>query len=143
VSSEDGLWKTMRDKVGVFLCLHRVENSCEKGTPDVAWAGKIPSSASRCSGWLELKHGEWPAKPTTPLNIPKLYLEQVQWQEEWHEAGGKVATLIQVDRDYLFVSPMVLRLIYERRATQSALQQYIIGSKIFPTTQLIKSLILS
>lgn len=143
MSSEDGLWKTMRDKVSPFLCLHRVENSCERGTPDVAWAGKIPIIINRCNGWLELKHGEWPARRSTPLHLPKLYLEQVQWQEGWHNAGGKVATLIQVDRDYLFVSPMVLRLIFERRLCRPELESYAIGTKVFPTTQLIKSLIAS
>jgi len=143
MSSEDGLWKTLRDKVGVFLCLHRVENACERGTPDVAWAGKIPTVASRCNGWLELKKGEWPARPETPLHLPKLFKEQVQWQEDWHAAGGRVATLIQVDRDYLFVSPLALRLIFERRLHRAALERYVIGTGIFPTTQLIKSLISS
>lgn len=147
MNSEAGLWATLNRKCGTLLCLKRIENTCDLGTPDVAWAGKLPCGKSngvrifrRANGMLELKEAEWPARPETPLHIPKLKLEQVTWAEDWEVAGGRVAALLQVDRDYLLVPPGVLRLIFQRKTSRKALQPYVIGHGTFPTTDFIKRL---
>lgn len=147
MNSEAGLWSTLNRKCGTLLCLKRIENSCDRGTPDVAWSGKLPDGKCnnvrvyrRANGMLELKEAEWPAKPQTPLNIEKLFKEQVLWAEDWERAGGRVAALLQVDRDYLVVPPSVLRLIFERKVTRHALQPYVIGTGTFPVAVFIKRL---
>lgn len=148
MTSERGLWDTASERLQPIMLLKRVENKCDLGTPDVAWTCKLPRGKDRhnCiaydrySGWLELKEEFWPVRPETPLRIPSLTKDQVLWQEAWEEAGGRVATLIQADRDYLIVPPSVLRIIFERGARKNALLPYIIGSGKFPKVEIIKAL---
>lgn len=147
MSSEAGLWAALQKHAGPLLHLRRVENRCDKGTPDVAWCGRLPDGRRHGvtvyrtrSGWLELKEGSWPARPSTPLHLPKLYQEQPLWALAWERAGGHAAALLQLDRDYLLVPPAELRAIYHRARTRAQLAEYVLGSGAFPTTELLRRL---
>ncbi len=138
MSSERGLWSTMQSHVYPFGLFKRIENSTDLGTPDVCYQLRIPK-APVC-GWLELKEEVWPARNSTPLRINSLTREQVIWQEEWERAGGIVATLAQVGRDYIFMKPTVLRLVFKRQLTRADLVEHRLSTGEFPTTFLLKRL---
>lgn len=147
MTSEAGLWDTASQKLQPRMLLKRIENKCDLGTPDVAWTCQLPRGRvhncvayARFTGWLELKEEFWPANPETPLRIKSLTKDQLLWHEAWEAAGGRIATLIQANKDYLIVPPGVLRLIYERGLRRGALEPYLIGSGKFPTIEIIKAL---
>jgi len=116
--SEDALRSYVREALGPWGVLHRVENAVDVGTPDLAYVLRagIQKSAPVASGWIELKHAtRWPARPTTPLVIEHLTLDQVLFAERWARAGGWCWALLQVGREYLLLDPPTLRGLFERR----------------------------
>lgn len=144
MSSENGLWELIQPRLSTFLTLKRVENRCDLGTPDVAWTGMLPAGRAHgvmtyrvASGWLELKETGWPVRDLTPLYIKSLTLEQVLWHRDWKRAGGRIATLIQADADYLLVNPEVLRQIYRRELTRADLGRFVLGSRRLPVAAIV------
>lgn len=141
--SESNLWARTRARIGPFGRLARVENSCDLGTPDVAYCLGTPRTRP-ASGWLELKHVPyWPARENTPLVIKKLTVHQVTWQEEWAKAGGRVFTLIQVEHDILLASVPTLRRIFERGLSKADLvgESLLFSRGGYPTGEVLKWLI--
>lgn len=111
--AERELWNDLKDKLSAYGKLKRVENSCDKGTPDVSYLIRRYARVDPTAGWLELKwEPGWPAKG--PLKIHSLTKDQVLWQEDWFAGGGKVFTLIRIGKEHLLVDPPLLRRVYER-----------------------------
>lgn len=140
--SEANLWTRTRNKLGPFGKLVRVENSCELGTPDVAYC--LGRTSKPVSGWLELKHvPEWPKKEHTSLVIKELTIDQVTWHEEWKKAGGLVFTLIQVDDDIMLVNTKTLRRIFERSLSRADLvgEALVFSTRQFPVVNILQRLI--
>jgi len=80
------MWRTLRPKM-LSLDPHRIENSTEKGTPDVNYS----------HGWIELKYcKEWPKRAATPLRIRHFTKEQRVWLERREIAGGITWVLLKV-----------------------------------------------
>lgn len=77
----------------------RIENSCEKGTPDVNLAG---------GQWIELK---WQRKPPKRGGILKLDHDMLKEQRVWairrDHAGGKVFLLLKVGNIWLLLKGIV------------------------------------
>lgn len=114
--SEANLWSYVRRNLGPYGRLKRIENRLDKGTPDVAYTFK------RASGWIELKHVPLaPARASTALKIPHLTLEQVQWLNDEHNAGGRAWCLLQVERRYFLLNPSVTTTLFEIGMTDGML----------------------
>lgn len=116
MSSEGALWQTTKRSLGPYGRLKRIESFIEKGTPDVAYTIK------RVSGWIELKHlGAYPVRDATPVCIPKLTLEQVQWCEAETAIGGRSFVLLQAEHDYMLLAADTVRALFERELPKADL----------------------
>jgi len=83
---EQSMWRSLRPRM-LPLDPHRIENSTEKGTPDVNYA----------HGWIELKYCKtWPKRAATPLRIVHFTKEQRAWLERREIAGGLSWVLLKV-----------------------------------------------
>lgn len=60
-ATERRLFVRTRDRLKPYMTLRRIENMVHDGDPDVFWY------AGACSGWLELKVTDLPARPTTSV----------------------------------------------------------------------------
>jgi hypothetical protein len=125
--SEAALWRVLKDELAIFGSLRRIENSADKGTPDVAYCLRVPSWPRPTSGWCELKHMDaWPAREITPLTLPELTLDQVLWHESWARAGGAVCLILRVGKgsraEFLRLDPALVKSAYERRLTKGSLR---------------------
>lgn len=143
MASERALWTTSRDKLKPFGRMERVENRVGKGTPDVCFALRLPSTQLVGVGWLELKQlDRWSVHERTPIIFRSLTLEQVCWHEDWCRAGGRSFFLLQVQKTYLLVSGRQGRIVYEG-AAQSFLRgiALVVGEKVFPTREMLQCLV--
>lgn len=115
MSSEKGLWRTVRSALRPYGRLQRVESrETGAGIPDVYC--RIRGEAS----WLELKEvARWPRDPASPLVIGNLTLAQVRWLEEERSAGGDAYLLARVGRTFLLLDAPTARLVFERRLTRA------------------------
>lgn len=122
--SEGDLWRLMRSRLAPFGRLTRIENRCDKGTPDVAYTlcyGKVGEAPTR-SGWIENKFlPRWPARESTPVRIDKLTLDQVTWLEDEARANGRAWCMLQVEDDYFLLDPRAVRRLYSGELTKAAL----------------------
>ena len=135
VGSERSLWGTLHRNLGPYGVIRRIENAAGIGTPDVVYCLKGRA------GWLELKNlHSWPVRPATPLRVPHLTIEQVLWLEEWVATQGRADTLLQVDRTYLLLDPVVTRRLFERALTQADIraEAKVVGENRLPTQELLK-----
>jgi hypothetical protein len=99
MGSEASLWQRVRQACSFYHCdLTRIENTVEKGTPDVngCYAG--------VDFWVELKYRErFPVRDTTPVTLSRYTNEQRAWLRNRGMCGGKAWLLVQVgDTYYLF-----------------------------------------
>lgn len=112
--SEANLWDDLRQSLGSFGVLARIENLVDKGTPDVTYVLR-GVGLTRVSGMLELKHVDrW----NDLLRIKGLSLEQVLWHETWEKAGGRCGVLLRVGTRgglHILMPPAMIRSAYERR----------------------------
>jgi len=84
------------------LHMVRVENPVGPGTPDVNWCGRNRATGEVSTGWVELKYLEaWPKRASTLVRIKHYTQQQRDWLLLRHAAGGRVALLLQVRREYL------------------------------------------
>jgi hypothetical protein len=141
--SEDALWRRTRAALGPYGLLVRVENPADPGTPDVCYLLRRRPAEEPVCGWLELKHMTTrPVRPTTPFRIDKLTLDQVTWHAWWSAAGGRVHTLLQVDRDVLLLTPLTIGRVFRGELTWPDVvdEALIVGAVTFPTAELVKAL---
>lgn len=111
---ENDLWASLKQNLEPYGRLKRIENSCDKGTPDISYLLRRYAKVDPIAGWLEMKWAPgWPYDGS-PLRVKSLTKDQVLWQEDWAAGGGRVFTLIRVHRDHLLVKPCLLRRVYER-----------------------------
>lgn len=72
----------------------RVENSAEKGTPDVNYV----------NGWIELKwERKQPRNPDRLFVIAHYSQEQRTWAIRRHRAGGNVFLLLKISQEWLLL----------------------------------------
>lgn len=140
MTSESGFWSVVRQRLSPYGRLQRIESHLTaQGIPDVVY------SLLGHSGWLELKHlAAWPKRPTTPLHVPHLKLEQVLFLEDWerHPSRGRAHGLFQVADDYLLLAPAWVRRVHERSATRTDLLAHAAahGAGSFPTVAVVRAL---
>ena len=90
---EKSLWQRLRNAAiklvesGHRVDLRRLENSCEKGTPDVE------GCLNATQVWIELKSCLRPKRATTPCH-PKIRIEQVEWLKTRAAAGCRACWLL-------------------------------------------------
>ena len=113
--SEDALWKKVRDDLGPWGKLVRIENLIGKGVGDLAYVLRAGVRGPVGSGWLELKHEDaWPVRPQTAFTISTLTRDQVDFHRDWAAAGGRAWTLLQVGRGYWLLDPPTLAAVFRR-----------------------------
>lgn len=133
--TEATFWRnTVRPALGLFGPIHRIENICEKGTPDTVCCLQGVVS------FIELKHSySWPSRPGTPYRPVELKLEQVQWLESWGAAGGRCCIVAQVDRDYMLFPHDVVRMLYTGLPQADVIKLAAVhGRGTFPTGAMVK-----
>lgn len=132
--SEANFWGTVKQHLGPYGRLERVENGVNKGTPDICY------TLLGHTGWIELKFkSQWPVLLGN-LCLEKLTLEQVLWQEDWVRAGGRACTLLQVNRDYLLLPPALVRRVFARSLDAVTLLALapVVGRGTFPRAEVLK-----
>lgn len=142
--TESATRRTFVTKLRPYGNLYPIETPGVKGRPDYAYALRYQNRTTE--GWCELKWlPSWPKRATTSVCVEKLKLEQVLWQERHHLIGGRVSTLLQVNRGtYLLLAAPVVRLLYERKLTTIDLmvQARVCSTDGFPTVEILKALTL-
>lgn len=140
MTSERGLWHTVKRELGPYGRLKRIENRVDTGMPDVLYC------FAGVTGFLELKEEEsWPSRATTPVTVKCLTNEQVEWHKWWKSGGGKVHTLLQVSKDYLLLTPDDTKRLYQKEFPKDALinAAIVFGSRRLPTRALLRCLMTS
>ena len=136
--SERATWRLVRDRLAPFGRRTRIENRCDKGTPDTVY------TLRGTSGWIEFKKLDgWPARPETPVRIEHLTLEQVTFLEDEVRAGGRAWLLVQVEEEYLLLGPAAARAIYEGVMTR---EKMVLAARVwgngFPLRRMLEALTL-
>lgn len=143
MTSESGLWNTFKRNLSPYGKLVRIESSTGLGIPDVNCLFQLTALGKPIEGWIELKEADWPKRDSTPLLIPKLSREQVIWQNDWYEAGGRVGTVLQVGRDYFYLTPVQLKVVFYRQMFKSQLMdphnEMWMGGVRFPTGKFLRT----
>lgn len=117
--SERNTWRLVRDRLAPFGRLTRIENRCDRGTPDTVYTLRYGAAAAARTGWIEFKTlDHWPARPETAVRIEHLTLEQVTFLEEETRAGGRAWLLVQVEDEYLLLGSVAARAIYDGKMTR-------------------------
>jgi hypothetical protein len=140
--SEPALWRQLRAHLTPFGRMVRVENSCEPGTPDVAYCLQNRVTGRFASGWIELKHiNDWPARPGTPTRFEELTLEQVLWIENWPVNAWLLA---RVKMTYMLFPRLEVRRVFEGLPRRELLDRAaMVGGPRFPTGPLLDALTLA
>lgn len=134
--SEAALWGIERRALARYGAIYRIENRVAPGMPDVVYC------IAGFTGFIENKEeSRWP-RPTHPLIISTLTLDQVLWHESWVRAGGTVHLMLQLGRDYLLFAPPATRAIFERRVLGRDIESVasVLGRRAFPTTAVLRCL---
>ncbi len=98
MGKESSLWQTFKKHHGPGGHWVRIENECEKGTPDVN--GRV---AGGVDWWVELKYSPaWPKRAATPVRVKHFTFEQRSWLVLRGKNGGMCGVLWQIEREYLF-----------------------------------------
>lgn len=140
--SEDALWRKAREELAPWGVLHRVENSIDRGTGDVAYAIRVRGDVG--SGWIELKHvPKWPANDDTPFVIRKLTQDQVDFLVQWQHAGGRAWCLLQVGRGYWLLDPPLIQAVHARTVTGPAVRRLAVAGSPsrFPFGNILRALV--
>lgn len=101
---EQRLWDLVRGAMGGAWHATRIENRLSSGVPDVHFATQQNTTRDRLTGWIELKVAKKPARATTPVKIPHLTNEQVNWHLEHRAHGGQSWLLIEMG-EFLYLFP--------------------------------------
>lgn len=100
--SERNLWERCRKPLAAFGHLQRVETGLMTGAgvPDVNYC------FNGVEGWMELKHGDLPARAATVVFRSQRGLApaQIEWQLYRRKCGGIVWNLIQVGKWVMLVN---------------------------------------
>jgi hypothetical protein len=125
---ESNLWNALRPRLAPFGDLRRIENSVEKGTPDVLYCLRRNPLSCGISGLVELKTLDSLPERGGPVRVPKLTDEQVTWAEDWHVAGGRAGLLLRAGNAYVALPPPQMRPLYDGLLTVQALR---LGAAVF------------
>ena len=100
---EQRLADRVRDNIGQFVLIERIENSVGFGTPDacILAVGKTQARVT----WTEHKVATVPARESTRLQyVHPLTVEQKNWHLRWNSKGGNSLILIGCEQR-LFAVP--------------------------------------
>ena len=137
MTSERSLWSTARRHLSAYGQLQRIESPLVIGIPDVCYC------LLGHTGWLELKElDKWPVRPTTPVRIASLIIEQVIFAESWRRAGGAAHLLLQVGRAYVLLDASMMRRIFNRSAIRAEVELSALarGERVFPASAVVRAL---
>lgn len=144
MSVEADLWRAVRDNLGPFGRLRRLENRIATGDADVAYVLTRPKPGSlAATGFLELKKIDaYPARRSTPIRIPHLTKEQVLSAEDWAEAGGRAWMLLKAPPWFLLFDAPGIRGVYDLAVTAAdgPAVAKVAAMGRFPTGPLLKEL---
>lgn len=96
MARESSLWawlSKVRLQCAGSVDIHRVENACEEGMPDVE--GYLKQDGAVGQFWLELKSEERPARASTPIRF-KVREKQIPWINRRWSLGANVFWLVQI-----------------------------------------------
>ncbi len=138
MTSEAALRATVKKHLGIFGVLHRVENRCDKGTPDTAYALKWGERTM--SGWLELKEIDLPKRLETPVNL-KLRPGQPEFADDWTKFGGACFLLVQIGKLYLLFQGADVKRVAQGRGIEELKRIAVAqGYGTFPTAAVLRAL---
>lgn len=137
MASEAALRAVVKNSLGLLGKIERVENRCNKGTPDdfyaLRWRGQ------RLAGWLELKQLDaWPAREDTPVRL-KIRKEQLIWAEDWVPLCP-VHLLAQVGREYFLFHPGRMRRVHLGLPRAAFCAAAVVQGSPFPTKDILQAL---
>ena len=107
--SEKNLWNRVRPNVLPYGDFIRIECSLP-GVPDVNFSLHSGVDFARgVEGWIELKHGKKPARPSTQVFKSQrgLDTEQVTWLVWRIKNGGRAFIFVQIDKDVILLDGML------------------------------------
>jgi hypothetical protein len=111
MGTESQLWTFLNPRMLPYGRMVRVENgSACAGTPDIYY------NLKGCNGWIEGKHLD--ALPTgnrTPIVIPTLTIEQINWLTDEHDAGGRAFLFLRGGRQLFLFDPLQAEEIFYRK----------------------------
>lgn len=113
MSTESQLWTFLTPRMTPYGRIVRVENGATvAGTPDIYYNLKGKT------GWIEGKHLDaLPIGNRTPIIIPTLTIEQVNWLSDEKHAGGRAFLLLRGGRRLLLFAPTDVKTIFYRKLT--------------------------
>lgn len=112
MTRESSLWKRFKEALPPEAHSVRVENSVERGTPDVNVAIPYAKHGENTDGnrgvcafcaWVELKVQAPPKRASTRFKIGHFTMEQRQWLNARWLAGQDAYMLLQVNTHYLWL----------------------------------------
>ncbi len=111
MSTEHQLWDFLLPRMLPYGRMVRVENGeTVGGTPDLYF------NLRGNSGWIEGKHLDaLPTTNRTPIIIPTLTIEQVNWLTDEVDAGGRAFLLLRGGRTLLLLTPEQAEAIFYRK----------------------------
>lgn len=115
MSTETQLWTFLNPRMAPYGRIIRVENgSACAGTPDIYY------NLKGHTGWIEGKHlDNLPSTNKTPIIIPTLTIEQINWLTDEHGAGGRAFLLLRGSRTLLLFEPWAATSIFYRKFVMS------------------------
>ncbi len=113
MSTESQLWTFLNPRMAPYGRIVRVENaSACAGTPDIYY------NLKGHTGWIEGKHlDDLPTTNKTPIIIPTLTIEQVNWLKDEEDAGGQAFLLLRASRQLMLFAPREAEAIFQRKRT--------------------------
>lgn len=137
MAREASLWALVRDELGPYGDLVRVENRVEPGTPDVNYA----FHGGRGEGWLELKDADaWPVRGGV-LRMEHVTEVQRRWWLRRAGAGGQIWVLVRVARTYmLFRGEVAARQLGRAERDELASAATVLGEGAFPKLLILQAL---
>lgn len=101
MSTETQLWTFLTPRMVPYGRIVRVENGpTVAGTPDIYY------NLKGNTGWIEGKHLDiLPTGNRTPIVIPTLTVEQINWLHDEADAGGRAFLLLRGGRSLMLFAP--------------------------------------
>lgn len=116
MSTETQLWTFLTPRMVPYGRIVRVENGATvAGTPDLYY------NLKGHSGWIEGKHLDaLPTTNRTPIIIPTLTIEQINWLTDEADAGGRSFLFLRGGRSLMLFEPPEAERIFYRDMNMAA-----------------------
>ena len=104
--SEAALRTMLRTRLSPYGIIKRIENRCDKGTPDILYCLRD------VTGLIELKYlSAWPKRKNTSIRIASFTKDQAIWLTQWKASGGKSWLLLQIGRVYVLLGAVTAYMV--------------------------------